>query len=144
MANRPGDGIRVITPSRKILNRGFHVCLCYDTGGRAEGRPALGNRAKSSKSGSPGPVLTKADAVTDRARRVHRRQTDACSGRPRCCPSSLSQRRRKRSGQKAQVWMKTQLLACVLNLSELVYNLGSEKMKTLTNSERPQEGQGAH
>ena len=113
-------------------------------GGRAEGRPALGNRAKSSKSGSPGPVLTKADAVTDRARRVHRRQTDACSGRPRCCPSSLSQRRRKRSGQKAQVWMKTQLLACVLNLSELVYNLGSEKMKTLTNSERPQEGQGAH
>ena len=102
MANRPGDGIRVITPSRKILNRGFHMCLCYDTGGRAEGRPALGNRAKSSKSGSPGPVLTKADAVTDRARRVHRRQTDACSGRPRCCPSSLSQRRRKRSGQKAQ------------------------------------------
>ena len=120
------------------------MCLCYDTGGRAEGRPALGNRAKSSKSGSPGPVLTKADAVTDRARRVHRRQTDACSGRPWCCPSSLSQRRRKRSGQKAQVWMKTQLLACVLNLSELVYNLGSEKMKTLTNSERPQEGQGAH
>lgn len=159
----------------------------------------------------PGPVLTKTDAVTDRARRVHGRQTDTCSGRPWCCPSSLSQRHRKRSGQKAQdarkanrclqrspfvlpvqlipeaqeeIWaessgctegkqtpaavaldavqsslsqrrrkrfgrkaqvrMKTQLLACVLNLSELVYDLGSEKTKTPTNSERPQEGQGAH
>ena len=40
--------------------------------------------------------------------------------------------------------MKTQLLACVLNLSELVYDLASEKTKTPTNSERPQEGQGAH
>ena len=33
---------------------------------------------------------------------MHERQTDTCSGRPWCCPSSLSQRHRKRSGQKAR------------------------------------------
>ena len=35
--------------------------------------------------------------------------------------------------------MKTQFLACVLNLSELEYDLGGEKMKTLTDPERPRE-----
>lgn len=43
VANKPGDGIRVITPSRKnTLNRGFHACACAMTQEEgAEGRLAL-------------------------------------------------------------------------------------------------------
>lgn len=101
-ANRPGDGIRVITPSRKILNRDFHVCLCYDTGVEGQKGDWLLNIAKKQQERLPGPVLTKTDAVTDRARGCTEGKRTACSGRPWCCPSSLPQRRRKRSGQKAR------------------------------------------
>ena len=89
------------------------------------------------------PDLTKIDALTDRvredARNVNRPPSADALG---AVQSSLSQRRGKRFGQKAQVRMKTQFLACVLNLSELEYDLGGEKMKTLTDPERPREGRG--
>lgn len=66
----------------------------------------------------------------------------SCSGRLDAAHPAYPRGAGKRFGRKAQVRMKTQLLACVLNLSELVYDLMKEKTKTPTNSERPQEGQG--
>lgn len=121
--------------------------MTQEEGGQ-KGELALGNIAKSSrKSGSPGACPDenrcsyRQSQVREDARKVNRPTSVDALG---AVQSSLSQRRGKRFRQKAQVRMKTQFLACVLNLSELEYDLGGEKTMTLTNSERPREGRGVH
>lgn len=59
------------------------------------------------------------------ALKVNRPSSGASGG----AVQSVYHRDRKRFGQKAQVQIKTQLLACVLNLFELEYSLGGEKTK---------------